>query len=180
MLAALVGIAVAGAMMEDAGSTWAAVYLSGPLGAAPSLAAAGFVALVAAQFVGRVLGDRMVDRFGHRAVARAGCALAAVGMGGALLLVSVPGTILGFAAIGVGTATLIPAAMHQADELPGLREGTGLTVVAWLMRVGFLAGPPLLGLIADATSIRVGLAIVPVVAVAVLFLSRALPSRPHG
>ncbi|MDQ0620522.1 hypothetical protein [Arthrobacter globiformis] len=37
---------------------------------------------------------------------------------------SIPGTILGFAAAGHGVATLVPAAMHTADELPGLRPGT--------------------------------------------------------
>ena len=47
-------------------------------------------------------------------------------------------------------------------RLPGLRPGTGLTVVTWLMRVGFLVSPLIVGVVADATSLRVGLLIVPV------------------
>ena len=78
-------------------------------------------------------------------------------MGAALAFPSVPGTIAGFAAAGFGVATLVPAAMHGADQLPGLRPGTGLTAVTWLMRVGFFGAPLLVGLIADATSLRVGL-----------------------
>ena len=70
-------------------------------------------------------------------------------------------TILGFAVAGFGVATLVPAAMHEADELPGLRAGTGVTVVSWLMRLGFLLSPPLVGLIADNAGLRVGLAVVP-------------------
>lgn len=69
MVVALVMIAVIGTGVEDAGNTWAALYLSGPLGAPAALAAAGYVALVAGQFLGRVFGDRLVDQFGQRSVA---------------------------------------------------------------------------------------------------------------
>ncbi|MBD5784828.1 MFS transporter [Cellulosimicrobium terreum] len=178
VLAALVLIAIGGTLVEDAGSTWAAVYLSGgSLGAAAEIAAFGFVALVGAQFVGRTVGDRMVDRLGQRTVARLGGLLIAAGMGLALAFPSVPGTIAGFAAAGFGTATLVPAAMQQADELPGLRPGTGLTVVSWLMRLGFLASPPLVGLVADATSLRMGLLVLPLAGILVIALSGVLRPR---
>jgi MFS family permease len=177
VLAALVLVAVAGTLVEDAGSTWAAVYLSGSLGAPATLAAAGFVALVGAQFVGRLVGDRLVDRFGQRAVARTGGALVAVGTGLALAFPSVPGTIAGFAAAGFGVATLVPAAMQQADELPGLRAGTGLTLVSWLMRLGFLLSPPIVGLVADATSLRAGLLVLPLAGVVVVLLAGVLAPR---
>ncbi len=177
VLAALVLVAVAGTLVEDAGSTWAAVYLSGSLGAPATLAAAGFVALVGAQFVGRLVGDRLVDRFGQRAVARTGGALVLLGTGFALAFPSVPGTIAGFAAAGFGVATLVPAAMQQADELPGLRAGTGLTLVSWLMRLGFLLSPPIVGLVADATSLRAGLLVLPLAGVVVVLLAGVLAPR---
>ncbi|MFE5838683.1 MFS transporter [Arthrobacter sp. NPDC056493] len=177
VLAALVLIATAGALVEDAGSSWSAIYLSDTLGAATTIAGLGFVALTGAQFIGRLLGDRLVDRFGQRTVARAGGVIAAVGMGTALAVPSIPGTILGFAAAGLGVATLVPAAMHAADELPGLRPGTGLTMVSWLMRVGFLVSPPLVGAIADAASLRVGLIVVPLAGILVLALSAVLAKR---
>jgi len=177
VLAALVLIALAGGLVEDAGSTWAAVYLADSLGAVAALAATGYVALVGAQFVGRMLGDRLVDRFGQRAVARTGAAITATGMGVALLAPTVPGTIAGFAAAGFGIATLVPAAMHAADELPGLRPGTGLTVVSWLMRLGFLLSPPVVGAVADATSLRVALWVVPLAGAVVVVAASVLPGR---
>jgi MFS family permease len=178
-LVALVFIAIAGAVVEDAASSWATVYLRDGLGAPGALAATGYIAMVAFQFVGRMIGDRLVDRFGERAVARAGGLVTAAGMGAALVFPSVPGTIAGFAAAGFGVATLVPAAMHGADQLPGLRAGTGLTVVTWLMRIGFVSSPPVVGLIADATSLRVGLLVVPAAGVAVMLLAVALsPRRP--
>ena len=67
--------------------------------------------------------------------------------------------------------------MHGADQLPGLRAGTGLTAVAWLMRVGFVSSPPVVGLIADATSLRIGLLVVPVAGLVVMLLAVALSPR---
>lgn len=179
MLLALVVIAMAGTIVEDAGNSWATLYL-GSLGAPAAIAATGFIALVGAQFIGRLIGDGLVDRFGQRLVARAGGLIVLVGMGVALLFPTIPGTIIGFAAAGFGVATLVPAAMSEADRLPGLRHGTGLTVVSWLMRLGFLLSPPVVGLIADAAGLRVGLLVIPVVGVAVVLLAGVLRGRERG
>ncbi|MEU6612536.1 MFS transporter [Streptomyces parvus] len=179
VLAALVLIATAGTLVEDAGNSWAALYLSDALHASAALAASGFIALVGAQFIGRLIGDRLVDRFGRRAVARAGGLITAVGMGLALAVPTLPGTILGFALAGFGVATLVPAAMHEADALPGLKPGSGLTIVSWLMRLGFLLSPPIVGQVADAAGLRTGLLVIPAAGVLVVLLAGVLQARPR-
>jgi MFS family permease len=98
-------------------------------------------------------------------------------MGGALLAPTTVATILGFGAAGFGVATLVPAAMLAADELPGLARGTGLSVVSWLLRIGFLVSPPIVGAVADAVSLRAGLLVVPLAGVVVLVLSPVLRIR---
>ena len=181
MLIALTLIAMAGAIAEDAGNSWATLYLAESLDAPAVVAPLGFIALVGAQFIGRMLGDPMTDRFGQRAVARVGGLIAAVGMTLALVFPSVPGTIAGFAAVGFGIATLIPAAMHAADELPGLRRGAGLTIVSWLLRLGFLLSPPFVGFIADTQSLQAGLIVAPAAAVVAVLLAGVLEKRrPRG
>ncbi|WP_431074652.1 MFS transporter [Microbacterium phyllosphaerae] len=177
MIIALTLIAMAGAIAEDAGNSWATLYLSESLGAAAAIAPLGFIALVGAQFIGRMLGDGMTDRFGQRAVARVGGLIAAGGMTLALIFPSVPGMIAGFAAIGFGIATLIPAAMHAADELPGLKPGVGLTIVSWLLRLGFLLSPPFVGFIADTESLRAGLIVAPAAALVAVLLAGVLEKR---
>lgn len=177
LLLALSMISIAGGWVEDSASTWSASYLRDDLSAGAALAAIAFVAMQGCQFVGRLLGDRMVDRWGQRLVARWGGVFVAVGMGAALALPTIWGTIIGFGAAGFGVATLIPGAMHAADELPGLRAGTGLTIVSWLLRVAFLLSPPLVGIISDATSLRVGLSLVPVMGVLVFVLAGAMSVR---
>ncbi|MFF5077916.1 MFS transporter [Actinoplanes sp. NPDC000266] len=178
-LLAILGIlAACGALVEDAGSSWGALYMTGDLHTSAATAGLAFVALQVAMTLGRLTGDRVIDRFGQRTVVRAGGALAAVGMGAALLFPSVPTALAGFALAGLGVATLVPATMTTADEIPGLSSGTGLTVVSWLLRGGFLLSPPLVGLIADQTSLRVGLLSVVLAGVLTFTLGRVLADKP--
>lgn len=168
-------IAICGALVEDVGSTWATLYLRDERGAPEGLAGIGFVALMAAHFAGRMSGDALVTRWGQRTVVRSGGVLMAVGMGAALAWPTVPMTVLGFACAGFGVATLVPLALEAANEVPGLKEGTGLAVVSWLLRVGFFASPPVLGLISDHWSLRVALLILPVGGLAVIAFASLLP-----
>ena len=174
-MTALGVLAACGAFVEDAGASWSALYLRDELAAGAATAGLGFVTLSIAMTIGRLTGDRFVDRFGQRRVVRVGGALTAVGMGVALALPSFPTTLLGFALAGLGVATLIPAVYHAADELPGLRRGVGLAVVNWLLRIGFLLSPLVIGVLADATSLRVALLSVVIAGLGALVLGRVLP-----
>lgn len=177
VLGALGLLTLAAAVVEDAGASWSAIYLRDELAAGAALAGFGFVGLQTAMTVGRLTGDRFVDRYGPVAVARAGGALVVVGMGAALAAPSVPATLAGFAAAGMGVATLVPAAMHAADELPGLANGVGLTFVSWTLRIGFLVSPPIVGAIADEVSLRAALVGVPLAGLATVLLAPAVRAR---
>ncbi|GAA2879818.1 MFS transporter [Actinoplanes cyaneus] len=176
MLVVLGILAACGALVEDAGASWGALYLT-DLHATAATAGLAVVALQVAMTLGRLSGDRVVDRFGQRTVVRAGGVVAAIGMGAALAFPSVPAALAGFALAGLGVATLVPAAMHTADELPGLPRGTGLTIVSWLLRGGSLLSPPIVGLLADRTSLRVGLLTVVAAGLITAVLARVLANH---
>lgn len=173
-IAALGAFATLTQAIEDTGATWSTVYLRDELGAAGAVAGLGFVALQGMQTVGRLLGDRVVTRYGDRAVARAGAALAGAGVAAALALGSTAAAIAGFGIAGLGIATLIPAAMRHADALPGLGAGVGLTLVGTVSRIGSLGAPPLVGFLADTFSLRAALLVVPLAAVVLIMLARVL------
>ncbi|WP_250504912.1 MFS transporter [Bowdeniella massiliensis] len=177
ILAALSVVALSGTFVEDAGSTWSALFMRDIAGAAPSIAGLAYVSMVGAQFIGRLTGDSFVDRFGARTVAYAGAAMIGAGFLTMLLAPSQITTIGAFALAGFGCATLVPAAFDAADRIPGLPVGTGLTIIGWLMRLAFLAGPPVVGLITDHFGLRVGLSIVPIGAVALIVAARVLPTK---
>lgn len=166
--------------IEDVGSTWSAVYLRDVVAAPAVLVGGGFVALQGMQTIGRLLGDRVVMRYGDRAVARGGAVLAGAGVAGALAFNSPAATVAGFGITGLGLATLIPAAMRHADALPGLAPGVGLTLVGTVARVGSIAAAPLIGLAADARGLRVALLAAPAAAVVLLLLTPVLTARARG
>ncbi|MFC4556430.1 MFS transporter [Georgenia faecalis] len=174
LLVVLGVLASSEAFVQDAGSTWGALYMREEVGTRAAVAGLAFVALQVAMTAGRLVGDRLVDRFGQRRVVRVGGAVTALGMGLAVAFPAVPATLAGFALSGLGVATLVPAVMHTADELPGLPHGVGLTVVGWLLRLGFLISPALIGIVADATSLRAALLSVVLAGLAVLLLGRVL------
>lgn len=84
-LALLGFVAFCALLAEGAMADWSAVYLRGTLEAGPGMGAAGFAAFSLAMAVGRLSGDRFIERFGAVAVLRAGGLLAVSGLGLALL-----------------------------------------------------------------------------------------------
>ena len=170
-------LAIAGALVEDIGFNWSAVSLVQTVGATAGVAGFGYTIMLAAQFVGRVLGDPATDRWGRVNVIRAGGILIAVG---GVLVVAAPGlaaVMLGYALAGFGCATIIPAAYAAAGRLPGLPEGTGITLVSWLLRVGFLACSPIVGAVSDLTSLQVSLTLLILAGVAVIALAPVVRGR---
>ncbi|MCR2784619.1 MULTISPECIES: MFS transporter [unclassified Microbacterium] len=175
---AIVGIGIAGALLEDIVSTWGGIYLVDIVGAGTTTAGAAFIAFMCALTLGRLVGDAAIDRWGPGRVLTVGAWLAATGF---VLALAVPASwtsLAGFALVGIGIATMIPSAMQAADQAPGLRAGVGLTISSLVMRVGFLA-PPLIGAFADATSLRLALLSAPAVALSVVALARVSTRVPE-
>ncbi|WP_046469594.1 MFS transporter [Allosalinactinospora lopnorensis] len=163
--------------IEDSAASWGAVYMRYELGAAAFVAGLPFVACQAMMTVGRLTGDRLTDRFGAVTVARSGALLTAVGLGTALLLPGPATAIAGFGLLGLGVATLFPLTLAAAGNVPGVRSGDGVTLVAWLGRLGFLGFPPLVGVVADTTSLGTGLWVVPAGGLVAVVLAGALRPR---
>lgn len=179
----LVALGLLGAsagLIEDTGATWGAIYMDRAFTLSAFFAGMAFVALQTAQMVGRFTGDALVNKLGSRAALLQGGAIAATGMLVALIFPSPVTTLIGFACAGWGIATAIPSAMGAADELPGMQSGSGLTIVTWMMRLGFFVGPPLIGALADASALRWALLVVPGCAIVMLLLTPALKPVAHS
>ena len=142
---------------EDVAMNWSSLLLS-EQGAGAGHVGLGLVALQGTMIVGRLVGDRIIDAVGQRAVIAWGGALVTVGMSIALLVSSVPGTLLGMAISGAGCAVAVPVSYSAADDVEGLPPGLGLTIVSWLARLAGLLAPPLVGRLADDHGLWVALA----------------------
>lgn len=154
----VVGLLCAASMFpEDVAMNWSSLLLSGQ-GAGAGHVGLGLVALQGTMIVGRLVGDRIVDAVGQRAVIAWGGALVTLGMSIALLVSSVPGTLLGMAISGAGCAVAVPVTYSAADDVEGLPPGLGLTIVSWLARLAGLLAPPIVGRLADDHGLWVALA----------------------
>lgn len=142
---------------EDVGHNWSSLLLADQ-GAAAGQVGLGLVALQGTMIVGRLLGDGVVDALGARRVIAGGGVLVMVGMGLALVMSSVPGTLIGMAISGAGCAVAVPVTYSAADDVPGLAPGVGLTIVSWLARMGGLLMPPLVGWLCDQHGLWAALA----------------------
>ncbi|WP_237559361.1 hypothetical protein [Corynebacterium pilosum] len=82
-----------------------------------------------------------------------------------------------YALAGWGAATLIPSAYAVSAELPGVAQSTGMTIVSWLLRAGALLASPILGVISEASTLRIALLVLPLVGLAVVLSSQGLGSQ---
>lgn len=154
----VVGLLCADSMFpEDVAMNWSSLLLS-EQGATAGRVGLGLVALQGTMIVGRLVGDRIIDAVGQRAVIAWGGVLVTLGMSIALLLSSVAGTLIGMAISGVGCAVAVPVTYSAADDIEGLPPGLGLTIVSWLARLTGLLAPPLVGWLADDHGLWVALA----------------------
>jgi fucose permease len=153
-------LAFAALLTEGAMADWSAVYLHDGLASSAALAAAGFAACSMMMAVGRFGGDRVVGAFGAAAVLRASGGLAAIGLALALIVGTPVAAIIGCGMVGLGIANAIPILFSRAGNIPGIDPGIGLAAVATTGYVGFLSGPPFIGLVAQLTTLRLALGLV--------------------
>jgi MFS family permease len=166
---------------EGAMADWSALYMRDVTSATAGLAAAGYASFSLAMAAGRFAGDRLTLRFGATPLVRGGGALAALGLAFALTITSPWSAIVGFAAVGAGFSVAFPLMLAKAGALPGTSSGTAIATVSVFGYAGFLAGPPLIGFVAQASSLRGGLAVVIVTSVIVAALAGGFRgSTPPG
>jgi len=164
-------------LAEGAAADWSAVYLSRSVGAAAAVAALGYTTFALAMAASRLTGDRLTSRLGAVVLVRAGGTLAAAGLGGALLVGSASVALVGFAAMGAGLGVVVPVLFRAAGTTPGVSASVGVAAVSTIGWLGFLAGPPAIGLAAGAVGLRAALGIVVLGTVALALLARSAAPR---
>lgn len=162
---------------EGAMADWSAVYLREVIGTSEALAAWGYAAFSLAMVAGRLGGDWLTRRAGPVRLARMGGLLAALGLAAALLAQGPVLVLLGFVLVGLGYCTLFPLVFSAAGRVEEVHPGVALASVATLGYLGFLAGPPLIGWIAQLSSLRLSFGVVALLALCISALAGLLRRR---
>jgi predicted MFS family arabinose efflux permease len=140
-------------LAEGAMLDWSAVFLTSVLGMATAFAGLGYATFSATMTIGRLTGDRVVARFGGPAVVVLGGLFAALGFALATLAMSWPLVLLGFGLIGAGCANIVPVLYTSVGSQSVMPEHAGVSAVTTLGYAGILAGPALIGFVAQGTSL---------------------------
>ncbi|MCF3103741.1 MFS transporter [Streptomyces roseoverticillatus] len=172
-------IALCTAYGEGALADWGALHLQQDLGVHAGVAAAGYSVFALAMTLGRLSGTFLLERLGQTTALVAGGAAAAGGMLLGALAPTVWAALAGFAVTGLGLANIFPVAVGRAGELGG---PGGVAAASTFGYGGMLLGPPVIGLLADASSLPVALTTVAglaAVAAAIAYATRRTVSGPR-
>ena len=155
---------------EGAMGDWSGIYLKQDLDAPGSAAATGFAGFSLGMALARLAGDELARRWGSGRLLSAGMGLVTVALALVLLVGEPVVAVIGFALIGVGIANAVPLLFSAAGRVPP--SGPSLAAVFTVGYSGFIVGPPLIGVLADAASLPTALATLCVSGLAVTVLGR--------
>ncbi len=173
-------IAFATMLCEGATANWAAVYLSGSLHTSGVVPGLGYAAFSLAMVTVRLCGNRLLTRFRPDRLLPALAAVATVGFAASLVIARPVVSFVGFACLGIGLASVVPAVFSAAGRIPGLHPGTAVATAAGCGWAGFVCGPPLIGRLSAWTSLPVALGLLPLLTAFIVVgtrISRALSDR---
>lgn len=152
---------------EGAMFDWSGVYFKKVIGAEGAWIGAGYTAFMCTMAGTRFVADWFTRRFGLQRILQASGILTASGLLIAVLLPHLYTAILGFLFVGAGVSSVVPLIYSAAGKSKVMSPGVALAAVSTIGFFGFLLGPPLIGFIAGATSLRISFTVIAVMGLAV-------------
>jgi fucose permease len=137
---------------EGAIVDWSGLYLKEISIAPEALWGAGFLGFQITMMVGRFLGDGISAKIGSIKMVALGTLLV-IGGYGLVLSTNTYLAIIGFALSGLGFSVMVPEVFRIGGNVKGIESSQGVAFIAGSGYAGFLCAPPLLGKIADSSSL---------------------------
>lgn len=158
-------LASMGLIAEGAMYDWSVLFMKQERASDASTAALAYASFSGAMAAGRFAGDWVRARMSPTRLMRVSGLLAAAGMALALAVPSPAVALTGFALVGLGLSNVVPVLFSAASQVPGVSPAHGIAAVSGVGYLGMMAGPPLIGLVAEHSSLTAGLVVVVVFAV---------------
>jgi MFS family permease len=178
----LAGAAALASVGESVANLWSVIYLA-ELGAGSLLGGAAFALANAAMLAGRLVNARVVARLGTATslhLSGAGLILAS-----AILFLPglpwlpgddptgrVPLAVAGFGLLGLAVAGVVPTALTAGARLVPGNSGAVAGALMTAVYLAFVVAPPLVGWLAEASSLRAALLVVALSGVGIIALTR--------
>jgi MFS family permease len=156
---------------EGAMADWSGVYFKKVVVSPAAYATLGYVAFTGTMATGRFVGDWLVTRLGVKRMLEFSGGFIACGL---LLAVFFPSLIvatIGFLLVGFGVSSVVPIAYGLAGRSRTMTPGMALSAVSTIGFLGFFIGPPTIGFIAQASSLRWSFALIALLGMGTSFLA---------
>ncbi len=136
---------------------WSAIYMHKIIGQSEAFSALAFGAFTLAMTIGRLIGDSFTEKYGKRKQLIISSLLAISGMSLTLGFINPWTVLIGFFIVGLGISTIVPIVYSTAGNTEGVTPSVGIAMATTIGYSGFFVGPPVIGYLADAYSLRIGL-----------------------
>jgi MFS family permease len=173
-------IAFCASLGEGGMADWGAIFIVTVASVSEAKAALGYVVFSSVMVAMRLIGDHIVARTGPVIAARVGGVTAAIGSLVAIFINTFPMILVGFALMGFGYAVIMPIVFTRAANDEFTPPGVAIASVSTLGYGGILLGPPLIGFVADSTSIKTAFLILSVLAFLITLLAGFLTKPPSN
>jgi MFS family permease len=174
----LLGVmALAFGLAEGTALDWSSLHVTDVAGVDPTTGALGLITVSAFMVVIRLSGDRLVTRFGRRAVVRFGGLCAALGYLTVTLVSSLPLLLVGWALVGFGVGMIAPQVYAVAGHIGG---GRVLAVVVTFGYAAFLIGPAFVGFLVNQLGIQRTMAVPALLCAGIIALASTMPRNDVG
>ncbi|MBE9462987.1 MFS transporter [Dyadobacter subterraneus] len=156
---------------EGAMFDWSGVYFMEVVKVPAAMKTMGYVAFMGTMTGGRFAGDWLANKIGRKKMLQISGLLMASGMGIAVLLPYMATATFGLLLVGFGVSSVVPLVYSAAGRSTTMSAGMALAAVSSISFIGFLIGPPLIGIIAQVADLRFSFAVVALLAFCTTLLS---------
>ncbi|HEY1165974.1 MAG TPA: MFS transporter [Chitinophaga sp.] len=153
-------IAFASLITEGTMFDWSGVYFKQIVAVPESYTTLGYLAFMGTMAAGRFTADRLVTRFGVTRILQLSGITSTVGLQLAVMFPNVYTATIGFLLVGIGVCAVVPLVLALAGRSQTMAPGIAIAAVSTIGFFGFLVGPPLIGFIAEAASLRWSFALI--------------------
>ncbi len=145
---------------EGAMFDWSGVYFKQVVHAPESLTVLGYVSFMVMMATGRFVGDKLIAKHGRKKMLRMSGILISTGLFISVLFPHIVTATIGFLIVGLGVSSIVPMVYSSAGRVSKIPPGMALASVSSISFLGFLMGPPLIGYIAELSSLRYSFAVI--------------------
>jgi MFS family permease len=167
-------MAIAFGLGEGTAYDWSSLQVTEVAQVDPTTGSLAVTCVAAFMVVIRLLGDRLVTRFGRRAIVRFGGVCSALGYLVVATASSLPLLLVGWSLVGLGIGMIAPQVYAVAGHTGG---GRGLAVVVAFGYATFLISPAAIGILVEFVGIQATMFLPAVLLTGLLFLARIMPGR---